>query len=61
VPLAAFDVLAAIITPNSTHLTGANSLTIDDHNRGIGFSTGGFPGLKIQTAVQTPENPLFVY
>ena len=34
VTLAAFDVLAAIITPNSTHLTGANRLTVHDTTDG---------------------------
>ena len=54
VPFATFDVLATIVSPNATHLAGANSLAIDDHNRWVGFSTGGFSCLKIQTAMQTP-------
>jgi hypothetical protein len=56
VPLAAFDVLATI-TSDSTHLAGANSLAIDDHDRGVGLPISGFPGLKIQTAMQTTKSP----
>jgi hypothetical protein len=60
VALTAFDVLTTIVASNSTHLAGANSLAVYDHDRRVAFDRR-LSALENTNGGAAPENTLLIY